>query len=274
MFEAILISALFAYGMFTIQRPGFLMDWMRPVWKKFPKKMHDTLFECGVCVASLWGGSVYLYQVYLIPELPAVWHPLLYLPIVMIAGSGICAVVDRGVKAMEKVYGYKAPVKSIGEDKWEYLKPYEELRRVFAESFFYNAVYHDRAIVEIGGVDTAWSRASKKYTFFSHANRLSGEAVDAFIRKSGDYDVVILGLAFDGDLRELRKLIMFSHSALIEYSDDGISREQVEKITEYLNVKILIPEFHIGDANAPKQCGRVTKRKIIIVKGDRINIPY
>lgn len=273
MLQQILISSFFSYGMFTIQRPGFLMAWMRPIWKTFPKKWHETLFECGICVASLWGGLVFLYTEYIIPLASNNWHTMLWLPVIMIAASGVNSFLDRGIKAFEKHYGYKPPQKEIeGEKKWEYLMPYDSLRKIFADNFVLNTIRRDEMVIEIGGLHHDW-KGSANYVSYSHSSLLNQDSLAAIFGWQKTYSVVIMGLAFDGDLRILKKLIEHSHETFIEYSDDGISKQQIEQLTEGIKTKVVLPEFTIeGPQAAPKECGQVSKRKIILLKPCKIKM--
>jgi hypothetical protein len=101
MASIIFIGAFFCYGMFTIQRSGFILDKLPNLWK------HEPLFECGVCVSSIWGiffiVSQYLIKNYVYGK----YIDLVNIPIYIIAMAGVCAVIDRAVKFFEYGYNYK-----------------------------------------------------------------------------------------------------------------------------------------------------------------------
>jgi hypothetical protein len=272
MLQLIFVCALFAYGMFTIQRPGFLLAGLRNVWRLFPASLHETLFECGICVASLWGGGSYLYLLLVHQFISPHYRPYFWLPVAIISMSGICAFIDRAVKAFEKHYGYKPAVKSKGEDKWKYLFPYSELRKMMVQQFVTDNIDRNTFVVEIGGSNSKYS-SSVYYISYSDATGKLHEKeiirlIQQFNQTKGKYSVVILGLAYEGNLRALKKLIAHSQASLIEYSDDGISRQQIELLTEGIKTKLLIPEYtiNVDPKDAPAKCGSVEKRKVIILQ--------
>jgi hypothetical protein len=265
--NTILICALFAYGMFTLQRPGFLLYFLRNVWKKLPKGIHEPLFDCGVCVASLWGGLAYCLVVFVAPLLPGYWPQLLLLPVYIIAASGITAFMDRAVKAFEKHYGYKTPNIATGEQKWDYLLPYNTLRTLLVDSFVRESFRQGIVVIEVGGYHKEWENI--KYLFYNHETTLTRGTLGqcAPYMNGLRYHVVILGLCFEGDIKVLQELISGAETAVIEYSDDGISRAQIAQITEGMEAQLYIPEFEINtEKPAPKTCGGAQKRKILYVQ--------
>lgn len=107
MASTILMGAFFCYGMFTLQRKSFLLDWLPSIWKLLPKKLHEPLFDCGICVTSIWG-IVFISSQHFIPILiPAKYVWAANIPFYIISMCGICAVVDRAVKFFEYGYNYK-----------------------------------------------------------------------------------------------------------------------------------------------------------------------
>lgn len=270
MLEILLICAVASYGMFTLQRPGFLLDKLPNLWKKLPKGLHEPLFACGICVSSIWGSIFFCYLVWVEANVPEYNWWIYWLPIVLIGSVGVTAIIDRAVKAFEKHYGYKAPSQKKDEEKWDYLLPYVELRRMLLSNFVNDNISHGHHIVEIGGCHEKW-RDNNQYHWFDSLNPATDANISELIwqlrQERKEYVVVIMGLCFEGDLRVLKRAIICSRAAFIEYSDDGISRQQVELITEGLTTRMLIPEFEINSCEtAPGQCGQINKRKVIILQ--------
>jgi hypothetical protein len=107
MINLIIIGAFFCYGMFTLQRPGFLLESLPSLWKRFPKALHEPLFDCGVCVSSVWGTVFILLQWGIKNIIPAKYVEIASIPIYIVAMCGACAVIDRAVKFFEYGYNYK-----------------------------------------------------------------------------------------------------------------------------------------------------------------------
>lgn len=263
----LILCSMFAYGMFTLQRPGFLLQGMRKTWRKFPKAIHEPLFDCGVCVSSIWGGSCFIY-LYLVSQLPANLQNIAQAPVVLVGSAGILSFVDRAVKFFEKSYGYKpAPDPSKPKPKsFEYLMPYEYLRTRMIVNYVNDCFKAGRTMVEIGGIHKEWDD-NIRYRSYTKQNPFTLSALNSL--KPYRFDVLILGLYFNGDLKILQKAIAHAHTAIIEYSDDGISRQQVEWITEGLKAKLLVPEYDISvndaDNCVPGECGCVAKRKFMVI---------
>jgi hypothetical protein len=271
MLQLILICSLFSYGMFTIQRPGFVLHGLRGFWKLLPEALHETFFACGVCVASLWGGSCFIYVTSVDTFVPVNLQPIAYLPVAMICCSGLNAVLDRAVKAFEKHYGYQPPSTAKGEQQWNYLLPYAELRKTICRQFLVDNLNRGYHVIEIGGFQDIYSNA-KRYHSYGYNNKLDEHEIVKLIHHfrttKQKYVVFIMGLYYEGNLRFLKKLIQEANVALIEYSDDGISRQQIDLITEGIKTKLLIPEYTINshDQTSPTKCGSTEKRKIIILQ--------
>ncbi len=104
--QLIIAGAFFCYGMFTLQRKGFLLEGLKNTWLKLPKALHEPLFSCGVCVTSIWGTIFILCQFLIRKYVAADYIILAEIPFYIIAMCGICAVVDRAVKFFEVGYGY------------------------------------------------------------------------------------------------------------------------------------------------------------------------
>jgi hypothetical protein len=107
MFSLIVTGAFFCYGMYTLQRKGFLLDQLPNLWKKLPTKFHEPLFDCGVCVSSVWGIFFIVSQWILKHVVPHKYLEIASIPIYIISMCGICAVIDRAVKFFEYGYNYK-----------------------------------------------------------------------------------------------------------------------------------------------------------------------
>jgi hypothetical protein len=271
MLEKIIVCSLFSYGIFTVQRPGFILTRLPNLWKRIlPESLHEPFFACGVCVVSVWGTLCYYYMAYV--QQYCTYESLrlfLFLPVILVCATGLNALLDRSVKSFEKNYGYKTPqAKLQGEARWNYLVPYAKLRTMLVDQFVSKMKMANWLIVEVGGKNEAYARYLN-YMYFDHTSRLNRDAVAQIInmqQKGYSYAVVILGLYYEGDIRDLRELIKYSSQTLIEYSDDGHSRDQIAYLTEGISTKMLIPEYEIYSDEKPQGCGNITRRKILILE--------
>jgi len=148
MLQLVITGAFFCYGMYTIQRPNFLLDKLPKLWKLFPKSMHEALFSCGICVSSIWGTFFLLSQFAISEFFPLRYQILASIPFYIVAMCGICAVFDRAVKFFE--YGYKYSG-IVPESDYSYLNKFE-FRDTLYECFLQAAIKKDYPIIEVGGL--------------------------------------------------------------------------------------------------------------------------
>lgn len=184
--------------------------------------------------------------------------------------AGLNAIFDRSVKAFEKHYGYRPAANISGEKRWDYLLPYAEIRRLLTDKFIVDNLNRGHYIVEIGGCNPKY-KGLEHYIYYDHSHPFDAyhfqRLMKRFHLEGAVYSVFILGLYYEGPLRDLKKLIQNSHHTLIEYSDDGLSRSQVAMLTEGIKTKLLIPEYSMGtEQAAPAVCGSVGKRKVLILQ--------
>lgn len=127
--QLIIAGAFFCYGMFTLQRKGFLLEGLKNTWLKFPEALHEPLFSCGVCVTSIWGTTFILCQFLIRKYVAADYTILAEIPFYIISMCGICAVTDRAVKFFEVGYGY-----SQKQNTFESPKETEEEIKIIAQN--------------------------------------------------------------------------------------------------------------------------------------------
>ena len=202
--DLLLTGAFFCYGMFTLQRPGFLLDFMRKIWKKFPEKLHEPLFSCGVCVSSFWGIVFIFLNYYAI-------YPIIYL----IAFCGICAILDRAVKFWE--YGYKYnPVPAISN--YSYLEN-AGFRENMIENFVDDASDKQIVLIEIGGYTSYYEKLGTYKSYDKPTNDILNEYI------SDPYFVIIKGIAFEGNIDTLLNFLGAPNCKgfVVEGSTSGIS---------------------------------------------------
>lgn len=249
MINTVLIGAFFCYGVFTLQRPGFLLSKLPTVWKKLPKKLHEPLFSCGVCVSSIWGIVFILAQYFIHNE-------LLRIPIYIIAMCGVCALVDRAVKYFE--YGYKYNSISPMAD-YSYLSNYK-FRDSLYDCFLQKVVRSGIPILEIGGITE-----SLKYSNYSSIDKQSGTAVEDFQSASADSFILIKGLAFEGNFDKLLHSLSLAQGFIIEGSVGGESGKQIQWIMDKFDLTIKIP-YTVNDNLdcRPDHCGNTNNRVVLI----------
>lgn len=252
-----IIGAFFCYGMYTIQRNGFLLDGLPTIWKKIPKSLHEPLFSCGVCVSSIWG-ILFLVSSWLISTYVQTEYRLLAnIPLYIIAFGGMCAVIDRAVKFFE--YGYKyTQIKSLSN--YSYLENYE-FRNSMIDCFLKEVTAKAWKIIEIGGVTTTLESYAKYQSF----QKCSGNDItDSYV--AGDYFILIKGLAFEGDFRELLHLLANSKGFIIEGSLAGDSGKQLNWIMDEYKSLIRLPYMTNTKCEAPTHCAGDINNRIILIK--------
>jgi len=245
-----LIGAFFCYGIFTIQRPGFFADFLRDLWRKFPKALHEPLFECGVCVSSIWGG-IYILSITFIPV-------QFMFPFYLISFAGVCALLDRAVKFFE--YGYKYNPKPRAAN-YSYLEQFKFRDNLF-QCFLSDVVNKGVQIVEIGGLSNI-NGAGGNYISFDKANG----GIDVMGKYFSDqYFIIIKGLMFEGDFDYLKSLLSNATGFIVEGSLSGQSKTQLQWIEEAFEGVIRLPYMTGIDAKAPEQCGGDVNNRIVLIK--------
>lgn len=247
--DLLLTGAFFCYGMFTLQRPGFLLDFMRKIWKKFPEKLHEPLFSCGVCVSSFWGIVFLVLNYYGI-------YPIIYL----IAFCGVCATLDRAVKFWE--YGYKYnPVPAISN--YSYLEN-AGFRDIMIEKFVDDATDKELLLIEIGGHTVFYEKMGIAYRSFDKPKR---DLLNNYV--SDTYFVIIKGIAFDGNFDILLNLLGAPNCKgfVVEGSTSGISGTQINWIKDRFKDQIIQMPYKASlSGECPEHCGSNVNERIVIVK--------
>ena len=60
--EPIIINSLMIAGIHVLLWPGMIFAWMRKYLKHLPLFIRKPLFECMICMASIWGTAFFLYK--------------------------------------------------------------------------------------------------------------------------------------------------------------------------------------------------------------------
>jgi hypothetical protein len=82
----VVIMALVATGAYHAQQPGMILSPLLKVWAKLPKSLEYPLWDCPVCMCSLWGIPTALIVA------PHLWP---YLPIHLLASAGLAAYLNK-----------------------------------------------------------------------------------------------------------------------------------------------------------------------------------
>lgn len=255
MLNLMLTGAFFCYGVFTLQRKGFLLDKLPKLWKKLPKALHEPLFACGVCVTSIWG-IVFIVSQYFIDRFAPVENRLLInLPFYIIAMCGVCALVDRAVKSFEYNYKYNS-IPPMSD--YSYLSNYQ-FRDNLITSFLDDVVVRQVTIIEIGGM----TEFLKKYDRYYSVDKQDGK--DAmYLTPSPDF-ILIKGLMFEGNFDHLLNILSAARGFVIEGSLGGESGKQLNWIMDRFHPVIKIP-YTLNDLNTaqPPHCGDVHNRVVLV----------
>jgi hypothetical protein len=256
MINLFIIGTFFCYGVFTLQRRGFLLEKVPDFWRKFPKKLHEPLFGCGVCVSSIWGiffiVSQHLIKVYI----PKEYIDLATIPFYIVAMCGFCAILDRAVKFLE--YGYKYNNISPLVD-YSYLDNYK-FRDSLYDCFLKEVLAKGIWIVEIGG--NTPSLVDSKYTSI---NKQDGNAI-SYLPASEEYFVLIKGIAYEGNFDNLLQILSTAAGFIVEGSTNMQSGKQIQWIMDKFDLTIRLP-YSVNDniECRPEHCGN-TNNRIVLVK--------
>ncbi len=257
MLEILILGAFFCYGVFTIQRNGFMLDFMPKFWKKFPKGLHEPLFSCVICVSSIWGG-LFLFAYNYIQKNIATDNQLLYMiPFYLLAFVGFTALIDRAVKAFEYTYKY-TQIKPLSN--YSYLEN-NDIRDSMIECIINDVVSKGILLLEVGGITEKY-KDLPKYASYDKSNGC--DVIGTYIGE--DYFLLIKGLAFEGNFDYLMGLIANSQGFIIEGSLAGDSGKQLNWILDkYPSVK-RIPYMTDNCIDSPTHCGSDISNRIVLIK--------
>lgn len=258
MINILILGAFFCYGVFTIQRNGFLLDSLPNLWRKFPKELHEPLFSCGICVSSIWG-AVFIFSYNYINNNVEVENQLIYMmPFYLLAFVGVTALVDRAVKSFEYNYRY-TQIKPLSN--YSYLENYG-FRDSMIECFLTDVINKGILLLEVGGVTEKYATLPK-YTSYDKATN-GCDVIGTYIGE--DYFLLIKGIAFEGNFDYLMGLIANSQGFIIEGSLAGDSGKQLNWILDkYPNV-IRMPYMTNSCADAPTHCAGDINNRIVLIK--------
>lgn len=261
MINLIFTCALFAYGMFTIQRQNFFANGLTSVWKKhFPKQIHEALYSCGVCVSSVWGIFAFFYQYTISHFCDGIWYLIAISPFVSICCAGILAFIDRAVKSFEYNYRYNPITPNVN---YSYLERFDARLNIYL-NYIYD-VPDGVKIIEIGGFSSKLkSKLGDRY--FSFDKLVGNDITKQYIE--GEYFVLIQGLAFEGNMDQLLMILSNSVGFIIEGSMSGESKRQLQQIIDnYPNI-IRAPYFTstVNKNEIPDHCGGSVDNRIVLIK--------
>jgi len=261
MLQNIIISALFSYGMYTIQRPNFFLNPLTQIWKKyFPKSIHEPLYSCGICVASIWTTVYIVYRIVIDAYLDGRIYYIAMLPILSISAAGICALIDRAVKYFEYGYRYN-PVKP--NVTYSYLQQFDYRINMF--NGFLQELGENIIIVEVGGFTKRIQElfGAKYYSI----DKISGNEINDY-SVNGNYFLVIQGLLFEGNMEHLITLIRKSKGFIIEGSMAGESKRQMQMILDEFPDVLQMPytTARVDHNVIPEHCAGEINNRLILVK--------
>lgn len=257
MINILILGAFFCYGVFTIQRNGFLLDFLPNLWNKFPKGLHEPLFSCGICVSSIWGG-IFLFSYNYIQKNIAVDNQLLYMiPFYLLAFVGVTALIDRAVKAFEYNYKY-TQIKPLSN--YSYLENYT-FRDSMIECFMADIISSNILILEVGGLTEKYA-SLPKYASYDKSNGC--DVINTYIGE--DYFLLIKGIAFEGNFDYLMGLIANSKGFIIEGSLAGDSGKQLNWIIDKFPSVIRMPYMTNSCVESPTHCSGDINNRIVLIK--------
>ena len=260
MINILIFGAFFCYGIFTVQRNGFLLDFLPKFWKLFPKQLHEPLFSCGICVSSIWGLVFTLSNYYILNHVKLEYQFLAQIPFYLIAFIGVTAIIDRAVKSFEYNYRY-TQIKPFSN--YSYLENYE-FRDNMIECFLSDIIKSETLLVEIGGLTERYIPLINigKYVSYDKAN--GTDIIDSYIGE--DYFLLIKGIAFEGNFDYLIGLISNAKGFLIEGSLAGDSGKQLKWIMDAYPSVIRMPYMTNNCVEAPTHCAGDINNRIVLIK--------
>lgn len=262
MIENLILAAFFAYGMFTIQRQGFILDFLTKFWKKFPKSLHEPLYSCGICVSSIWG-TFYIVVNRILESYEGPNVLLFRIPLYVIMSCGVTVIFDRAVKYFEYGYRYN-PIKPMSD--------YTYLRRSYFREAFTNTLL-DRVIadgvnvIEIGGrSESIAARFGNLYNNYDKYAGISDVHVPCSIFGE-KYFVIVHGIAYEGDFNNLMALLINSQGFLIEGSMSGVSGKQLEWVKDQFSDLVKVPfTSQFNSEKSPEHCGGNVNDRVFLIK--------
>jgi hypothetical protein len=243
--------------MYTIQRPGFLADFLPKIFRKFPKSLHEPLFSCGVCVSSIWG--IFYFVVQYLSEIYNI--SIIMIPLYLVALAGICVLFDRSIKSFEYNYKYNYWSKN---NNYHYLAG-DQARDTIVRNFILEPIHHANNIIEIGGLTESIKKmAGNRYYSLDLLNK-----IDASNHMFGDkYFVLIKGIAYEGDFDKLIGLLSNSTGFIVEAAISGNSQKQINWILEAFSQQKLIKIPYQANSLETNvmDCGSSVNQRIILIK--------
>ena len=259
--QYVLIGAFFCYGVFTLQRRGFLLEQLPRFWRNYwPESMHEALYSCGICVSSIWGTLFILSQFFINHFVSHPYIHLVNIPFYIVAMCGLNAVIDRAVKYFE--YGYKYT--SIPQNaEYSYLNNNFEFRDSLYDCFLKEAIEKNIPIVEIGG----FTEKLGKYAYYNSYDKANGTNVIGYALPREKF-VLVKGIAFEGGFDHLLKILMESSGFVVEGSLSGESGRQLQWILDKFSDVIRLPYSieNPSSTDCPDQCGGSVNNRIVLVK--------
>lgn len=257
MIDILILGAFFCYGVFTIQRNGFLLDFLPKLWKKFPKALHEPLFSCGICVSSIWGTLFILSYNYIQKSISVENQLFAMLPFYLLAFVGFTALIDRAVKAFEYHYHY-TQIKPLSN--YSYLENYS-FRDSMIECFLTDVINKGILLLEVGGITEKY-KDLPKYASYDKSNGC--DVIGTYIGE--DYFLLIKGLAFEGNFDYLMGLIANSQGFIIEGSLAGDSGKQLNWILDKYPSVISMPYMTNSCVESPTHCAGDINNRIVLIK--------
>lgn len=260
MLDVLIMGAFFCYGMFTIQRSGFLLENLPNIWKKFPQKLHEPLFSCGVCVSSIWGLFFIVFTFLVQKFINTEYQLLAKIPLYIISFGGVCALIDRAVKSFEYNYKYNY-IKPLSN--YSYLENYE-FRNSMIDSFIQNVLNKKIKIIEIGGFSESIASISEIGLYQSFDKHNMKDIINSYIQ--GEYFILIKGIAFEGNFQHLINLLDNAKGFIVEGSLSGVSGKQLNWIIDNHKGLKRIPYMTSEMCESPTHCGGDINNRIILIK--------
>lgn len=258
--EILIFGSFFCYGIYTIQRSGFLLDNIPNLWKRLPNVLHEPLFSCGICVSSIWGIFFLLYNYLADKLIPIDYIFFVKMPIYIISFCGVCAVIDRAVKYYE--YGYKyTNIKPLSN--YSYLENYT-FRDNMIDCFLQEVLITPVKIVEVGGLTERLMALKDECKYISIDKHEGKDIADYYIER--DYFVLIKGISFEGNFDQLLSLLSTAKGFIIEGSLAGDSGRQLKWVMDTFTDVVKMPYITNTKEVCPNHCAGNINNRVILIK--------